>query len=108
MDAGRFDQRVTFQRRVTLDDGYGNSRGDWKRLATVWGFWAPQFGREAVQADRLESSTRGVLTVRYSKDLDIAASDQVLIEDEAFQIRSIVPRRSQGLVEMVLEGGVAS
>jgi SPP1 family predicted phage head-tail adaptor len=112
MQAGRMKYRVRFERRTTTDDGFGNVVGAWSDLITVWASFRPRFGRESVEAGRLESTTTGTLTIRRSSASSaITAADRVVFvtgewEGKILNIRSIVPTPAG--VEMVLEEGVAT
>jgi SPP1 family predicted phage head-tail adaptor len=74
--AGQLRERVTFQRRGTLQDDYGNVQaGDWENQFTVWANIAPARGREEVLAQRLQGIRPVEITVRWT-------SQTVLIQPE--------------------------
>lgn len=110
MRAGSLDRRVTFQRRQTGDDGYGNAvLGPWADLLTVWGRLVEKAGREAVAAGRLENAALGELHVRDSAAARaVLPSDRAMISGVAYQIRDIRPPQRWGMIEMVVERGVAN
>lgn len=67
--AGQLKDRVTFQRRGTVDDGYGNEvSGPWEDVFTVSANIAPARGREEVLAQRLQGVRPVEITVRWSSD----------------------------------------
>jgi head-tail adaptor len=109
--------RVRIERQASLDDGYGNTVDSWEVpliVTTRWAAYRPQFGREAVEAGRLEATARGVLTLkRDGETLGITASDRVVFTFGAqsgmiCQIRSINLTPDNREIEFVLEAGVAT
>lgn len=110
--AGPMDRRVRFERRAEVADGAGNTRGEWRAIATRWASYRPEFGREAVAAGRLQSTRAGTLTVRRdSMTTGMTAADRVMFvagpdAGTTAQIRSVIPLTDS--VEMTIEMGVAS
>lgn len=114
LSAAQFGQRVRFDRQIEgPPDEAGNPLLTWSPIVTVWANFKPQFGREAVEAGRLESTVKGVLTVRFSNmAATITAADRVVFlrspyTDQAAQIRSITPMTNRREIEMTIELGVA-
>lgn len=111
----RARSRVTFSRRVAGgDDGYGNTLPDaWTDLATVSAAFRPKFGKEQLEAGRLESTMQGVLTVlRSPATAGVTSADRVVFisgpyAGKACQIRSIVPMPDNREIEMMIEEGGA-
>ena len=67
MTAGKLRERVAFEKRDPIDDGYGNEQsGEWAEQFEVWGRVLPLKGSEAVMADRLSGRQPVVVQVRYS------------------------------------------
>ncbi|KLK92601.1 hypothetical protein AA309_12905 [Microvirga vignae] len=65
--AGQFRDRMTFQKRRVLDDGYGNEvSGPWEDQFTVAANIAPARGREDVLAARPQGVRPVEITVRQS------------------------------------------
>lgn len=116
LSAGQRNHRVRFERRVPGgDDGYGNPLPEsWTALATVWAGFRPKFGREQLEAGRLESSMQGTLTVLSSAATRAIAADSRVVfvsgpyKDKACQIRSIVPTGDASEIEFILEEGGAT
>lgn len=110
MAAGHLRDRVTFQRATRTSDGRGGASILWQNLVTVWGGFRPERGREQLAAGRLESSVAGILTVRSSVETRaVAAADRVLIDDVAYQVRTIInPDRRDKYLELTIERGVAT
>jgi SPP1 family predicted phage head-tail adaptor len=65
--AGDLRERIAFDQRVELDDGAGNTVGDWAEQFTVAARVLPLKGSEAVQAARLAGQQPVVITVRMSR-----------------------------------------
>lgn len=115
LGAGQRTNRVTFSSRVAGgDDGYGNELPEsWTDGATVSAGFRPKFGREQLEAGRLESTMQGVLTVlRSPATAAITAADRVVFvagpySGKACQIRSIVPTPDNREIEIMLEEGGA-
>lgn len=67
LNAGKLRDRVTFQARQKVDDGYGNEvSGPWEDVFTVSANIAPARGREEVLAQRLQGVRPVEITVRWS------------------------------------------
>lgn len=116
LSSGQRPHRVRFERRVPGgDDGYGNVLpATWTALTTVWAGFRPRFGREQLEAGRLESTMQGTLTVLASAATKaVTAADRAVFATGAYaglecQIRSIVPTADTREIEMILEEGVAT
>jgi SPP1 family predicted phage head-tail adaptor len=112
--AGSFDQRGRFERRAPVTpDAYGNVLPvAWVALFSRWAHVRPDFGREQMEAGRLESSARAVITVRRCPDtMTITAADRISFSEgpwkgQIFNIRSITPV-NMAEIEMTGEFGVA-
>jgi head-tail adaptor len=115
LGAGQRDNRVRFERRaVTVDDGYGNDREAFATLFDRWAGFRPKFGREQIEAGRLESNMQGTLTVLADPETKtITAADRVVFVSgpyagKACQIRSLVPTPDAREIEVLIEEGVAT
>lgn len=67
--AGELRERVAFDQRVELDDGYGNTVGNFVEQFAVSARVRPLKGSEAVQAARLAGQQPVVITVRMSRQV---------------------------------------
>src|SRR5688572_5318326 len=54
MSAGELRERIAFDRRALISDGYGNEQGDWEEQFIRWGRLRPRLGGEQVMAARLQ------------------------------------------------------
>lgn len=63
--AGQLKDRVAFERRAEVDDGYGNAvSGSWETFYECAARLRPLKGGEEVQAARLEGKQPAIVTVR--------------------------------------------
>lgn len=117
MSAGRLRERVTFQRMTEGNDGYGNVRTGWADIEkspgvslTVWADIRETPGKERVDAGRVEASATATVRIRASvatRALD--AEDRVIMRNETWNIRSIVPVGNAGaMLDLLCERGVAT
>lgn len=90
--AGDLRQKVSFQRRPTTDDGYGNVDGDWADLDIErWASLTPTKGGESVQAGRLAGAASWDLWVRNdSGTRTVATGDRVVDERDPTRTFNIV------------------
>lgn len=114
LGAGAFTHRARFERRAPIvADAYGNTLpASWATLFNRWAHVRPDFGREQLQAGRLESSARAVVTIRRDPDTaTITAADRIAFTEgpwqgQTFNIRSVTPV-SMAEIELTGEFGVA-
>lgn len=108
--AGLLNTRVTFQRRGTGDDGYGNVETTWADLATVWGQLTIESGREALAAGRLESALPAVLRVRVSSlTSGVDTACRAVIAGVPWEIVTTANRDQHSkFYEMQIRSGVAT
>lgn len=110
MEAGKLRKRCTFQAETDTADGQGGNTRTWKTVATVWGAYEPQLGREAIAQGRLQGTSMGTLWVRYSDLIatQVKLSSRVVVDGQVHQIRSIIqPDQNRRMLQMVVERGVA-
>ena len=114
LGAGAFNTRLRFERRIPgALDAFGNVLPEvWSVMHTRWCRLRPEFGREQLEAGRLESSARAVLTVRRDSETAAIAADWRAVVmtgpwlGQALNIRSVTPV-SISEIEMSGEFGVA-
>ena len=101
-------------REVIPDDGYGNEVENWVLSFECSASFRPKFGREQLEAGRLESTMQGTLTVRRNPDTaGVTASSRVVFVAGPYagkecQIRSIIPTPDNREIEFMIEEGVAT
>lgn len=116
LDPGQRNNRIRFERRVPgADDGAGNVLPDaWTPLNTCWAAFRPKFGKEELEAGRLESTMVGALTtLAFAETKAVTAADRVVFvtgpyAGKACQIRSILPTPDAREIEFLLEEGTAT
>lgn len=64
--AGRLNFRFAFDKRISIDDGFGNKQGDWQEQFKIWSAKKYLTGGENVVAARLSGLQPVLLTVRTS------------------------------------------
>ncbi len=110
--AGMLDRRVRFEKRLDVNDGAGNTRGEWvKQFACAAGRTFLR-GGEGVLASRLESRQPVILTIRNSRAARTISADWRAIDERdgrVFNIREN-PKESgdRSMLEMLAEAGVAT
>jgi len=110
MRAGNLRDRVTFQRQIGGDDGYGNTVIGWADHLTVWADVRATLGKEKVDAGRVESSNTATIRIRASSDSRaLTEADRVIARGQAWNIRSIVPvGNDRTALDLLCERGVAT
>ena len=82
--AGKFRERVQFQRRSTISDGMGNALSNWSNLTRpYWARISPLKGTEQVINQRLAGVNLFNIVCRLCSDLR-----QVTSEDRIINLRS--------------------
>jgi SPP1 family predicted phage head-tail adaptor len=78
--AGSLRHRITIQRRVAAQDGYGNAEGDWVTLIpSLRASLLPLSGGDQVQAARSQGVAAYDCWIRYSRAAAaVTAADRVL------------------------------
>ncbi|HND52871.1 MAG TPA: head-tail adaptor protein [Pirellulaceae bacterium] len=113
--AGMLHHRVRFERQSVdpTGDGAGNVLQPWALLVERRAAFRPSFGREQVEAGRLESTMLGVLTIRRdSVTAGLTAADRAVFVNppyagRALQIRSIVLAPDGASLDLTVEEGSA-
>lgn len=113
LSAGQRTSQIRFERRaVGAKSASGNLLEAWEQLLTCRAAFRPRYGRESLEAGRLEATFTGTLTVlRWPASADVTEADRVVFTAGPFagktcQIRSIVPTADNRELEMLLESGV--
>ena len=90
MRAGNLRDRVTFQRLVQHDDGYGNTVNAWADHLTVWADMRETVGREAVRAGAVEAARTATLRIRASsQSRGLTEADRLVARGRNWNVRSI-------------------
>lgn len=90
MLAGRLRHKIVFERQEEITDDYGNVKGDWEELLTVWGNLRETTGRERLAAGAIESTRPATLRIRVSTaSRFITEADRFVARGSVWNIRSI-------------------
>lgn len=116
MSAGELRERVRFEARGLVDDGFGNEvSGDWANALGTTVFSAritPSRGAESIQAARLAGKQPVVITVRSSQQTRQVTVDWRVVDARSgtiYNIRSIVnPDERDVFLDMECDSGVAT
>lgn len=114
LGAGRYDTRMAFQRRATVDDGYGNVQGAWQDYWVCWGVYDRKFGRERLAAGQLEATSKGTIVVRRcARAMMVNEGDRITFRNgpnkgRSVQIRSRIMSADNSEIEFMIEDGVAT
>lgn len=105
------DHRVAFDRRVSVDDGYGNTVGDWQEQFKVFAGFTHLRGGEAVIASRLQGQHVQVIFVRSSTQARQVSGDWRIRDVRtgvSYNIRDITPTEDGRWIDFLTQSGVAS
>lgn len=115
MQGGRFNERLVFQRRTFVDDGYGNKEGgDWEDQFEMRANVRPRLGGETVIAQRLTGLQPLLITVRKCSKSDQIqvgwrakkAANPTVIYDITSPTTDVTGKRKE--LEMVAQTGIAT
>lgn len=113
MAIGKLRERVAFETRSLVDDGFGNEQaGDWVEVYRCAARIEPKLGGETVQAQRLTGSQPMLITVRAcSKLASLSTAWRVhdVRSDIVYDIRSSNnPDEQRKYLEILAVSGVAT
>lgn len=111
IDAGRLIQRVAFDKRDLVDDGYGNMVGDWAEQFKTRAEYIFGRGDESVMAARLEGRSPMIVRIRKSNAAKAIATDwqmRDLADGTAYNVRDVTWDNSRAVIDLLVEGGVAT
>tara|TARA_R110002049_G_scaffold18947_1_gene71796 strand:- start:1308 stop:1640 length:333 start_codon:yes stop_codon:yes gene_type:complete len=107
--AGQLRHRVTFNRQSEDTDEYGNVKGAFEMLFTVWGNVRETTGKERVEAGSIENNRTATIRVRKStQTAGLTEADQAVARGETWNIRGIANVGiSDAMLDLLCEAGVA-
>lgn len=112
--AGKLSQRVTLQKRQTVNpdapSDFGNTVSVWQDQGEVWAGITYLRGGEAVMAGRLSGRQPAVVRLRASAlSRSVAPDWRVMHGTVAYAVRSVNPDPDgdRAWVDLLVEGGVA-
>jgi SPP1 family predicted phage head-tail adaptor len=107
MGAGSFRHQITFKRQGEGGDAYGNVKGEFEKLFTVWGNVRETTGRERVRAGSVENVRTATIRIYDTQQVSgITASDQVVARGETWNILGIAHADDVGaMLDLLVEAG---
>lgn len=110
--AGHLQHKVAFDKRAMVDDGYGNEvAGDWQEQFQTRAQFIFLRGSEQVMAARLESREPMLVRIRMSANAQLIDNDWQMRDvrmDRAFNVRDITWDNNRAVIDILVEGGVAT
>lgn len=89
---GRLRERVTFQRRSSTRNDFGEETR-WRDLTTVWAGIEPLSGREYFNALQVQADVSTRIVCRYSSELsDVTPKDRIKHGSTVYDVRSVIDR----------------
>lgn len=110
INAGMLKERFAFDRRQSVQDGYGNEQGAWAEQYNCRARRQPLNGGEGVMAGRLQGRQTVLLYIRYStaaKAISTEFRARDMLTGEVFNIREAKATEDRRFVELLCEKGVA-
>jgi hypothetical protein len=116
-------ERVAFDEPATVQDGYGNSQGDFVERFQCRAGFTPIRGGESVIASRLEGRQPIVVRIRASTKSRMITPDWQMRDARkgewsgdgaqfwtgpVYAIRSIIETKDRMYLDLMVEGGVAA
>jgi len=102
---------VAFDKRVEIDDGAGNTIGDWQEQFQCRAGFAHLRGGESVMADRLQGQHTQVVFVRRSSATRQVTTDwrvRDMRAGKSFNIRDITQTDDRLWLDFLCQSGVAA
>ncbi len=111
---GRMREKLHFQKRAMVDDGYGNeTAGDFATVLTVPAELVPLRGGEGVQASRLTGTQPYIVRIHnHQAAREIAPAWRAVDarnDKRVLNIRTVTnPDQKNGWLELLVDDGVAT
>lgn len=108
--AGPMREVLIAQRRIDVDDGYGNTQGEWAEVCRFNAAVEARRGGEAVLAGRLQGTVAYMVRTRYSASGAAIMPDWRLVDarsGQVYAIRTWIPRPKRDYIDGDVEIGVA-
>ena len=88
MRSGRMRLRGELQEPTTTQGRHGAPRQTWTTYANRWGHIRWQTGREVLQSGQLQPRRAGVLTIRYTENLE--PTHRYKVGSRIFHIHNVI------------------
>lgn len=109
--AGKLQERLAFDQRQDLDDGYGNTKSDWIEQFTRRGGFTFLRGGETVIASRLEGRQPAIVRVRADSSTRTITNDwrmRDLRTSKVYAVRSVIETTDRMWIDISVESGVTA
>jgi len=111
-DAGRLIEKVAFDKREQVDDGFGNIvAGDWQEQFQTHAAFTQLRASETVMAGRLESRNAILMQVRINDQTEMIGTDwqaRDVRRGESYNVREKHPDAARAYFELLAESNVAT
>lgn len=105
MRLGPLRHRVTFEKRKTGRDEFGQPLEGWDVVATLWASVEPISGRELMSAQQVQAEVTHRIRCRYRAGLE--ASQRIVYDGRPFDIQSVInPREIGASLEILANEGL--
>ena len=104
LGAAEFDQRVTLQRRVMVEDAAGQEVISWTPVASMWAQVQALRGREFFAAAQVQQEQTLKVRIRYLAGLDVTM--RLIWQDRPHDITGIIPVGRNEIIEIMCLQGV--
>jgi head-tail adaptor len=110
--AGSLSERVAFDKRADVDDGYGNTvAGDFIEQYSCWAEFRPRGGSEAVVAARLEGRNIFGVYIRSSNQARQITTDWRMRDTRrgtVYAIKAVDVITDRAWIYLTVESGIAA
>lgn len=84
MNIGKLNRRVSLLRAFAGRDEYGGEVVEWRSVARLWAFVAPEQGKEFLQAQQVTAETVVRIIVRYNPAITVL--DRIQYQGKLYEI----------------------
>lgn len=93
LEIGKFNRRVTIQRKVAAQDAWGQPADTWEDVATVWAWVKAPTGMGSIQSEFMSDSgevSRSQYSIRIRWLEGITPKMRVVLGSTIFDIRTVI------------------
>lgn len=111
MSAGELREKVAFQSRTEVDDGFGNTEGTWSSQFEEPARIQPLRGSEPIIAQRLQGAQPVVIKVRSSartRSIDASWRAVDARAGTVYNIRAVTPDEKRRYIDLLCDSGGAT
>lgn len=89
MEPGKLRKRLSFQRKSTAVNSFGESTG-WSEYYECWGSCTALKGQLNYSTGQFVAMSNYSLTIRYPHAVTIAVSDHIVVDGTTFEIDAVL------------------